>query len=95
MPKINDVLPRRSDLSTFVVHLTSGDDASLNLKSIVSQRLIEARNSYGQETSLLKEANIKCACFTETPLEHLYMLTSDMMILKRNINLMGLQLQKS
>ena len=85
---IQDLLARRSDLGTFLVHLTreypDGTPAKENLKSILDDRVIEARNSYGSAKSRLTElkadtsANLdtqKVVCFTETPLEHIRLLT--------------------
>ena len=81
--EINQLLSRRSDLSTFVVHLTraEGDESgSDRLRSILGSRLIEARSAYGQARLKVAsdadaEASQKVVCFTETPLEHLYLLT--------------------
>lgn len=52
---IKELLARRSDLSTFLVHLTRDYEsmsARDNLKSIVSDRVIEARNPFGSALSL-------------------------------------------
>jgi Protein of unknown function (DUF2743). len=73
---IKDVLARRSDLSTFIVHLTrdyNDHNAKENLKSIIRSWVIEARSPYGSA----KDKNVdsqKCVCFTETPLEHIHLL---------------------
>lgn len=79
---IKQLLARRSDLGTFIVHLTreyDGTPAKKNLKSIISNDVIEARNPFGTAVSHLskvepspdREINTqKVACFTETPLEH-------------------------
>jgi hypothetical protein len=85
---IKELLARRSDLGTFLVHLTreypDGTPAKENLKSILNDKVIEARNPYGAAISRLKEwkaetpANLatqKVVCFTETPLEHVRLLT--------------------
>jgi len=86
---IQELLTRRSDLGTFLVHLTreyDGTPAKENLKSILANRVIEARNPYGTGKSRLSElqaettANIdtqKVVCFTETPLEHVHLLTDE------------------
>ena len=87
---IQKLLARRSDLGTFLVHLTreypDGTPAKENLKSIFNDRVIEARNPYGSATSRLGEleantsANLdtqKVVCFTETPLEHVRLLTEE------------------
>lgn len=85
---IQQLLTRRSDLGTFLVHLTreypNGTSAKENLKSILNDRIIEARNPYGSAVSRLKELKARTAsnldsqkvvCFTETPFEHVYLLT--------------------
>jgi hypothetical protein len=86
---IEDLLARRSDLGTFLVHLTreyDGTSSKENLKSILNDRVIEARNPYGSAKSRLIElkadtpANLdrqKVVCFTETPLEHIRLLTEE------------------
>ena len=81
--KITELLSRRGDLSGFVVHLTRrGDDGippARNLRSILKQQVIEARNPFGpaaQELgSRLDLDSQKCVSFSETPLEHLHCLT--------------------
>jgi len=79
---IRDVLARRSDLSTFLVHFTrdidDGKSPRQNLKSILRSQTIEARTPFGPAVSLLTEKDIesqKCVSFSETPLEYLYCLT--------------------
>lgn len=84
------MLARRSDLGTFLVHLTreypDGIPAKENLKSILKDGIIEARNPYGSAKSRLSElkadtsSNLdtqKVVCFTETPLEHVRLLTEE------------------
>lgn len=76
---IADVVARRSDLSTFLVHLTrdgnEGDSAESRLRTILSSGVLEARSVFGsfkQHEAKLTEpavASQKCVCFTETPLE--------------------------
>jgi len=83
--EIQDLLARRSDLSTFIVHLTRrAEDGNLprrNLRSILKNRLIEARKAFGPAASKLERnrsedyKSQKCVSFSETPLEHLYCLT--------------------
>ena len=83
--EIKDVLARRSDLSTFVVHLTrdaNGQSAKDCLESIVRSWKIEAKNAYGSAAKKLTDKNLniesqKCICFTETPLEYLYLLIGE------------------
>lgn len=79
---VTELLARRTDLSTFLVHLTRrGTDGRLpgrNLKSILRQRVIEARSAFGPAATKLRGADLdsqKCVSFSETPLEHIYCLT--------------------
>jgi len=87
---IQQLLQRRSDLGTFLVHLTreypDGTPAKDNLKSILSDMVIEARNPYGSAPSRLSKLQVqtsenldsqKVVCFTETPLEHVRLLTEE------------------
>ncbi len=77
---IQTILSRRSDLSTFIVHLTrdyNGKSAKENLESIVNDWKIEARSIFGAAKTKLEQdnhdlASQKCVCFTEAPLEYLY-----------------------
>lgn len=83
--EIEDLLNRRSDLSTFLVHLTkdgSGGSptAKENLAKILTDGKIEARTPMGW-TGTGKDrlptadlAAMKVVCFTETPLQHIYSL---------------------
>lgn len=84
--KIDDLLNRRSDLSTFVVHLTKDGEASAreNLARILTTRTIEARKPMGwmgtRRERLKDRAHLdamKVVCFSETPLEHVYSLFQD------------------
>lgn len=83
--KIEDLLHRRSDLSTFLVHFTKGNsesDAEKNLLDILDERTIEARASFGMAGSVaekLEDAGLtqRVACFTETPLEHCWMMVRE------------------
>lgn len=83
MVNIEYLLHRRTDLSTFLVHLTrAGDDGESaydNLLSITESNLIEARTPMGATPKLEKyltgtSATQKVVCFTETPLEHTWMM---------------------
>jgi abortive phage resistance protein AbiGi (putative antitoxin) len=77
-----EILNRRSDLSTFLVHSTrnfKGASAKDNLESILRDRCIQARSIYGYLRSrLVRErrdmASQRTVCFTETPLEFTYLL---------------------
>lgn len=91
---IADLLSRRTDLSSFVVHLTRKTDpehtARVNLKSILEQRVIEARSAFGPAVSQVPargegSKSQYCVSFSETPLEHLYCLTQA--IPKRKVQL--------
>jgi len=73
---IRDILYHRSDLSTFIVHLTKNKKS---LKGIVNSWTIEARSAWGLAKSKFKDdspeaESQKCVCFTETPLEYLYLM---------------------
>ena len=76
--KIEELLSKRSDLSTFLVHLTrsqDGQSAKERLKAIIGDRRVELGTSMGQAVSTLKAKQVstdsqKCVCFTETPLEN-------------------------
>lgn len=85
--QITSLLHRRSDLSTFLVHLTAASaSAEANLIAILSDRGIEARNPYGpnekplpgppqHEPSALRVQ--KVVCLTETPLEYVWMMCAN------------------
>lgn len=91
MPSIEHLLHRRTDLSTFLVHLTrdlGSSQARANLLSIASDFTIEARTPLGPAAHLEAQlagsgATQKVVCFTETPLEHAWMMIED--IDNRNI----------
>lgn len=83
MATIEELLHRRTDLSTFVVHFTrdTGTSARDNLLSILLNRCIEARNVHGMAKELAARfdqvaATQQAVCFTETPLEHAWMMCS-------------------
>lgn len=75
---IREVLNRRSDLSTFIVHLTKDKDS---LESIIKSWTIEARSMWGLaknkglKDNTTESESQKCVCFTETPIEYLYLMT--------------------
>jgi hypothetical protein len=83
--KVEDLLQRRTDLSTFLVHLTrahTGRSARENLLRIVEAGRIEARSAFGPAERLEahldgSSATQKAVCFTETPLEHAWMMLED------------------
>lgn len=79
MATIEDLLHRRGDLSTFLVHLTRGTDgggpsARENFLSILSAGCIEARTALGMAKDQVAPIDQRVVCFTETPLEHAWMM---------------------
>ena len=80
--EIDDLLNRRSDLSTFLVHLTKDDphggSSKDNLRSILQSRTLEARTPLGWIKGLPRDATdeLKVVCFSEAPLEHVYTLSA-------------------
>jgi|HubBroStandDraft_1064217.scaffolds.fasta_scaffold22870_3 hypothetical protein len=82
---ITEVLNRRADLSTFVVHLTKSSGANSakeNLLSIIDARSIESRSPMGWLQTPRARATVagqqqRVACFSETPLEHIFSLFAD------------------
>ncbi|WDZ91197.1 abortive infection system antitoxin AbiGi family protein [Nocardiopsis sp. HUAS JQ3] len=92
MATIEELLHRRTDLSTFLVHLTrddeeSGAKARQNLLDILEYNRIEARKVYGMAKNLIEQdpgqyrdlvKTQKVVSFTETPLEHAWMMCHKM-----------------
>jgi len=82
---IEDLLHRRSDLSTFIVHFTrDGADSSAhdNLMSILRRQRLQAQNPFGMAKDLAQQCPAvvnrqRTVCFTETPLEHAWMMCQD------------------
>lgn len=81
--RIEDLLHRRTDLSTFLVHFTrDGDDGTAsrdNLLSILKACKLQARGTFGMAGHLAGEFpevadTQRAVCFTETPLEHAWMM---------------------
>lgn len=80
--EIDQLLARRSDLSTFLVHLTrsdGGQSASDRLKGILRDQKILARNAFGMAAAELQKRQLpddhqKAVCFTETPLQNVNLL---------------------
>lgn len=92
MPAIRNLLARRSDLSTFVVHLTrdTGSGARANLEGILTSGRILAKSPFGPAIKSLANAGLsdclscqEVVCFTETPLEHLHLMLEEITDLKR------------
>jgi hypothetical protein len=77
-----EVIARRSDLSTFLVHLTrasGGRSAHDRLRAILETGRLDAASMFGMAKKKLDEAGSvidsqKCVCFTETPLEYVHLL---------------------
>lgn len=86
MAKIEDLLQRRTDVSTFLVHLTRASETSTARQNLVAmitggddgRSAIEARSAFGLGRDYDKHlghiATQKAVCFTETPLEHIWMM---------------------
>lgn len=83
--KVEELLASRTDLSTFLVHLTKSTQekpAKAVLKEIISSRKLIASTAFGMAAKELEKEKIdtasqKVVCFTETPLEHMSLLTGD------------------
>ena len=80
MTEIRTILHRRTDLSTFVVHLTRLRDAGYSaqdaLVDIARAGRLEARTPLGwaklqDDPSDLSKQSQRVVCFSETPLEHI------------------------
>lgn len=90
---IESLLHRRSDLSTFLVHLTrdstSGTSARQSLMAILGAQKVRALSGFGPAASLVKgtrfEDSQRVVCLTETPLEHTWMMCQP--IAGRNVQL--------
>jgi hypothetical protein len=81
--QIEDLLHRRTDLSTFVVHFTrdseTGKTSKDNLLSILKAGKLKALNTYGMAARIAEKFpdvadTQRTVCFTETPLEHAWMM---------------------
>jgi hypothetical protein len=81
---IEQLLHRRSDLSTYLVHLTRGDDSTDaydNLLNILDTCRLFARSAYGMARTVGSasfRATQRVVCLTETPLEHVWMMSESM-----------------
>jgi hypothetical protein len=93
LPTIAQLLSRRSDLSTFVVHLTRDtpdSQARDSLASILGSRRLLARTPFGPAVRSLQAKLPDCVgsqdvvCFTETPLEHINLLLEPITDLTRS-----------
>lgn len=90
LAKIEDLLHRRTDLSTFLVHMTRASatqSARHNLIAMISgsdeggAMTIRAKTAFGPareyDKYLGEVATQKAVCFTETPLEHIWMMLEE------------------
>lgn len=101
--EIERLLDRRSDLSTFVVHLTKNGDLSAaeNLAAILSSHTIEARQAMGwlgTGSKRIAGADLdamKVVCFSETPLEHAYSLFQEIKGRKVKLSTYGIAFTKA
>lgn len=102
---IKEIIARRGDLSTFIVHLTrtfDEQDGKGNLKKIISDKVIVAKNSYGCAVKKIEERNLnvnqfpsqRVVSFTETPLEYINLLLSNIDGREINFESYGLALTK-
>jgi hypothetical protein len=102
MAKIEDLLQRRNDLSTFLVHLTRDtgtETARANLLRILDREVVEARSVYGMgkayEDVDSEFQNSQRVVFTETPLEHVWMMCQDIESRSMHFSHYGLAVTKS
>ena len=80
--QISRLVSQRTDLSTFLVHLTraeNDDTGRIRLEGIIESGRIEARTAYGHARQKVEgivdaEKSQRVVCFTETPLEHVHLL---------------------
>jgi hypothetical protein len=89
VPKIEDLLQRRTDLSTFLVHFTRTQDGRTSRQRLLNM-LVEERLHTGRPLGMASEQAValqdqqvsffrsqQVVCFTETPLEHAWMMVED------------------
>lgn len=84
MRKIDDILHFRSDISPFIVHLTKGDNARDDLKSILNDKQLKQSGNPVSDlrfaikttgmTTEEKKKYFGAICFTETPLNEIHCL---------------------
>jgi hypothetical protein len=100
---IQDVLNRRNDLSTFLVHLTRDHHdrapADVVLETIIRERRLRALTPMGwakQQDDALDgtRQSQRVVCFSETPLEHTYSLFADISGRQVHLQPYGLALTK-
>lgn len=101
--RIEHLLHRRTDLSTFLVHLTKDSGtgtARENLLSIAESRTIEARSPFGLAKKYdlylwRTAATQRVVCFSETPLEHTWMMVREIQGRQVTFSKYGLVFAKS
>lgn len=87
--EIREMISRRADLSTFLVHLTRDlgtKTAKQNLTRILRTKILEARNPFGPAKNVggkKDRQSQRCVSFTEVPLIYVHCLTGE--IPKRQI----------
>lgn len=84
---IEELLHRRTDLSTFLIHFTrDGEESSAkeNLLNMLRSGCVEARNPYGMGRNIALTStdadfqnSQRVACFSETPIEHAWMMCTE------------------
>lgn len=102
MSTIAEVLHRRSDLSTFLVHLTKSgtEDALHNLRKMLGEGTIEARTAMGwtakkaAELGEPAEDSQRVVCFSEAPLEQVYSLAAEIVGRREKLEPYGLVFTK-
>ncbi len=86
MPHIREILHRRTDLSTFVVHLTRASETHTALEvlaDIAASHWLRAGRAFGwakdhDDPASLPARSQRTVCFSETPLEHIHLLLGPM-----------------
>ena len=82
---VREVVARRGDLGTFVVHMARDREdvlAKEALKKIIEGKQITATSPFGHAVKRLESKSLstnsqKAVCFTETPLEYVYLLLNE------------------
>lgn len=107
MARIEDLLQRRTDLSTFLVHLTRTSD-DLSARDRLLNILVEGRLRCGQVLGMAADkanehrdrqpalfASQQVVCFTETPLEHAWMMCAQIETRQIDFSSYGLAFTKT
>lgn len=100
--EIEDLLHRRSDLSTFLVHLTRDGkkkSAYERLLTMLVDKCIEARSVFGMASDWADQDEAvadtqRCVCFTEVPLEQVWMVTREITLRQVHLRPYGLAFMK-